>query len=287
MTRNGPLTILFHAVFVAFIMAPLVMVIVVSFTPEAFLSLPTRGLSLRWFKAIADYPEFITSFWISVALALIAASLAVLLSIPAALAIGRYKFPGRDAVIGFFLSPLVIPHVVLGVAFLRFFSITGLVGTMAGLVSAHIIMILPFGLRLVLASLSNIDPSAERAAASLGATPRRVFSRVTLPLIISGIAGGWLISFIQSFDEVTMTVFLASPSTTTLPVRMLNYMTEFDRSPGCVSLDDCHPDHLPCHVDPGPALRPRKDTNWSRVGSLRGRFGNTPEDVRFRSVAGR
>ena len=226
MTRNGPLTILFHAVFVAFIVAPLVMVIVVSFTPEAFLSLPTRGLSLRWFRAIVDYPEFVTSFWISVALALIAASLAVLLSIPAALAIGRYKFPGRDAVIGFFLSPLVIPHVVLGVAFLRFFSITGLVGTMAGLVSAHIIMILPFGLRLVLASLSNIDPSAERAAASLGATPRRVFSRVTLPLIIPGIAGGWLISFIQSFDEVTMTVFLASPSTTTLPVRMLNYMTD-------------------------------------------------------------
>ena len=91
---------------------------------------------------------------------------------------------------------------------------------------AHILMILPFGLRLVLASLANIDVAAEKAAASLGATPWKTFSKVTLPLIIPGITGGWLICFIQSFDEVTMTVFLASPSTTTLPVRLLHYMTD-------------------------------------------------------------
>jgi putative spermidine/putrescine transport system permease protein len=226
MNNNGKLALLFHSVFVAFIVAPLVMVVAVSFTSEAFLSLPTNGLSLRWFVEIGENPEFLAAFGTSLWLGIVSASLALLLSVPAALAIGRYRFPGRDAVIAFFLSPLIIPHVVLGVAFLRFFSLTGLVGTATGLICAHVIMIIPFGLRLVLASLVNIDPAAERAAASLGATSSRIFRRITLPLIIPGITGGWLISFIQSFDEVTMTVFLASPGTTTLPVRLLHYMTD-------------------------------------------------------------
>lgn len=225
MSRNGPLALVFHAVFVAFILAPLAMVVVVSFTPEAFLSLP-KSVSLRWFRAIADNPQFIESFWISIVLGLVAATIALVFSVPAALAINRYRFPGRDAVIALFLSPLIIPHVVLGVAFLRFYSITGMIGTLGGLVVAHAVVILPFGLRLVLASVTNIDRDAERAATSLGATPWRVFSRITLPLIVPGIAGGWIISFLQSFDEVTMTVFLAAPSTTTLPVRLLNYMTD-------------------------------------------------------------
>lgn len=226
LNRNGFFALAFHAMFITFIVAPLVMVVVVSFTPEAFLSLPKNGLSLRWFRAIGDNTEFITSFWISVGLGLVAATISLVLSVPAAIAINRYRFRGREAVIAFFLSPLIIPHVVLGVAFLRFYSMTGLFGTLSGLIVAHAIVILPFGLRMVLASVTNIDRDAERAAASLGATPWRVFMRVTLPLIVPGIAGGWIISFLQSFDEVTMTVFLASPGTTTLPVRLLNYMTD-------------------------------------------------------------
>ena len=226
MNRNGPFGLFFHALFVVFIVAPLIMVVVISFTPAAYLALPTDGLSLRWFWAILEYRDFVSAFWLSMGLALVAATIALMLSIPAALAIHRYRFPGRDAVIALFLSPLIIPHVVLGVAFLRFFAMTGMLGTVLGLICAHVIAIMPFGLRLVLASLANIDPAAERAAASLGAGPWITFRRVTIPLIIPGIAGGWLISFIQSFDEVTMTVFVAAPGTTTLPVRLMHYMSD-------------------------------------------------------------
>lgn len=226
MNRNGAIAILFHTLFVIFIIAPLAMVVVIAFTPESYLALPTKGLSLRWFRAIGENRDFINAFWLSLGLGFVAASLALMLAVPGAMAVHSFRFPGRDAVIAFFLSPLIVPHVVLGVAFLRFFASLGLLGTWGGLVFAHVVMIIPFALRLVLASLAGMDPAAERAAASLGATGWKTFVRVTLPLIIPGIAGGWLISFIQSFDEVTMTIFVAAPSTMTLPVRMMHYMTD-------------------------------------------------------------
>ncbi len=226
MNRNGPFALAFHALFISFIMAPILIVCVVAFTPEGFLSLPTKGLSLRWFRAILDYPEFISAFRDSLWLAALSSSVSIALAVPAALAIARYSFPGRDAMTALFMSPLMVPHVVLGIAFLRFFSEIGLSGRFVGLVLAHVIVIMPFALRLVLAASYGIDQRIEQAAVSLGAGPATVFSRVTLFLILPGIVSGWMLSFISSFDEVTMTVFIASPETTTLPVRMLIHIQD-------------------------------------------------------------
>jgi putative spermidine/putrescine transport system permease protein len=226
MTRNGPLSLVFHALFIAFIVAPLAIVCVVAFTPQGYIALPTNGLSVRWFAAILDNPRFISSFWLSLALGLAASFLASALAIPAALAIARYRFRGRDAISAFLLSPLMIPHIVLGVAFLRFFSTLRINGTFTGLVIGHVILILPFALRLVLAAATGMDPAVERAAVSLGASRWTVFRRVTLPLVLPGIVSGWLLAFITSFDELTMSVFIANPSTTTLPVRMFLYIQD-------------------------------------------------------------
>jgi putative spermidine/putrescine transport system permease protein len=226
MSRNGPLALAFHALFVSFILAPILIVCAVAFTPEGFLSLPTRGLSLRWFRAILDYPEFIRAFRDSVWLAALSSTIAIGLAVPAALGIVRYRFPGREAMTALFMSPLMVPHVVLGIAFLRFFSQIGLSGTFLGLVLSHVIVILPFALRLVLAASYGMDQRIEHAAVSLGANAATVFQRVTLPLILPGVVSGWMLAFINSFDEVTMTVFIASPSTTTLPVRMFLYIQD-------------------------------------------------------------
>ncbi|MDX1607390.1 MAG: ABC transporter permease [Candidatus Competibacterales bacterium] len=226
MRGNSRLALAFHTLFIIFILAPLVLVCLVAFTSKGYLSLPTDGLSLRWFYAILDNDEFIAAFWTSLYLALASASLALALAIPAALALARYRFPGREAVTGFFLSPLMIPHVVLGVSFLRFFGQVGLTGTFIGLVFAHVIIIMPYALRLVLAAVTGLDRDAERAALSLGASQWTAFRRITLPLIIPGITGGWILAFITSFDEVTMTVFVASPSTMTLPVRMYHHIAQ-------------------------------------------------------------
>jgi putative spermidine/putrescine transport system permease protein len=226
MSRNGPLALAFHALFVSFILAPILIVCAVAFTPEGFLSLPTRGFSLRWFRTILDYPEFIRAFRDSLWLAALSSTVAIGLAVPAALGIVRYRFLGREAMTALFMAPLMVPHVVLGIAFLRFFSQIGLSGTFLGLVLSHIIVILPFALRLVLAASYGMDQRIEDAAVSLGADAATVFRRVTLPLILPGVVSGWMLSFINSFDEVTMTVFIASPSTTTLPVRMFLYIQD-------------------------------------------------------------
>jgi putative spermidine/putrescine transport system permease protein len=226
MSRNGPLALAFHALFVGFVLAPILIVCAVAFTPEGFLSLPTRRLSLRWFRTILDYPEFIRAFRDSVWLATLSSTTAIALAVPAALGIVRHRFVGREAMTALFMSPLMVPHVVLGIAFLRFFSQIGLSGTLLGLVSSHIVVILPFALRLVLAASYGMDQRVEHAAVSLGADAATVFRRVTLPLILPGVVSGWMLSFINSFDEVTMTVFIASPSTTTLPVRMFLYIQD-------------------------------------------------------------
>jgi putative spermidine/putrescine transport system permease protein len=226
MSRNGPVALIFHALFIAFILAPIVIVCIVAFTPEGYLSLPTNGLSLRWFRAIADYPEFVRAFRDSLWLAALSSTIAVLFAVPAALAVARYRFRGREAALSFFMSPLMIPHVVLGIAFLRFFTTIGIGGTFAGLVLSHIVIVMPFALRLVLAASTGMDRAVEHAAISLGAGPIAVFRRVTLPLILPGVVSGWVLAFITSFDEVTMTVFIASPSTITLPVRMFLYIQD-------------------------------------------------------------
>lgn len=226
MSRNGPIALIFNALFLAFILAPILIVCLVAFTPEGYLSIPTTSFSLRWFRAIGQNPEFIQAFWRSIWLGALSATVAVAVAAPAALAIARHQFTGREAVTALFMSPLMVPHVVLGIAFLRFFTEIGLGGTFAGLVFSHVVIILPFALRLVLAAASGMDRSVENAAASLGATDWTTFRRVTLPLIMPGVASGWVLAFINSFDEVTMTVFIASPQTVTLPVRLFLYIQD-------------------------------------------------------------
>lgn len=226
MSRNEPLALVFHFAFLLFMLAPIVVVCVVAFTPEGYLCLPSNGLSLRWFRAIADYPEFIRAAKTSLLLGLLSSVLVLAFAVPAALAVARYEFPGRDAIATLFLSPLMIPHAVLGIAFLRFFTQLGLAGSMTGLVLAHLVIIMPFAMRLTLASAIGLDRRIEQAAISLGATKWTVFRRVTWPLILPGVISGWALSFIQSFDEVTMTVFIAAPGTETLPVRMFLYIQD-------------------------------------------------------------
>jgi putative spermidine/putrescine transport system permease protein len=210
MSKNGPLALSFHALVVVFMLAPLAVVCLVAFTPENTLSLPWHGFSLRWFSAVFERADFIQSFYNSLILAVVAATLATLIAVPAAL----------------FLSPIIIPHLVLGVAMLRLFALMGVNGSFVWLMFAHVVVITPYVLRLVIAAAIGVDRSAEQAAESLGASRFTLFRQITLPMILPGVAGGWLLAFINSFDEVTLSIFVTSPSTQTLPVRMYVYATE-------------------------------------------------------------
>lgn len=226
MSKNGPIALLFNALVITFMLAPLVIVCVVAFTPENTLTISTTQFSLRWFRAVFAHADFVQSFKNSLWLASISATLAIVIAVPAGLAIARHNFPGRDFLNGLFLSPLIIPHLVLGVALLRTFTLIGATGSFVWLALAHVVIITPYALRLVLASVEGSDRSAEQAALSLGASQATVFRRITLPMILPGVTGGWLLAFINSFDEVTMSIFVTAPSTVTLPVRMYMYATE-------------------------------------------------------------
>jgi len=224
--KTGPLAMAFHACVTVFMLAPLVIVCLVAFTPENTLSIPWGSYSLRWFKAVFDHSDLMHSFWNSLGIAVVAATLSVALAVPAGIAIARYDFPGRNALNGLLLSPLIVPHLVLGVAMLRLFALVGARGSATWLALAHVVIVTPYALRLVVAALAGLDRSAEQAALSLGASHLTVFRRITLPLMLPGITGGWMLAFINSFDEVTMSIFITSPQTVTLPVRMYQIATE-------------------------------------------------------------
>jgi putative spermidine/putrescine transport system permease protein len=226
MKRTGPFTLLFHAAVTVFMLAPLVVVCLVAFTPENTLSIPWGSYSLRWFRAVFAHPDLMHSFWNSLGIGSVAATVAVLFAVPAGIAIARYEFPGRQTLNGLLLSPLIVPHLVLGVAMLRLFALIGARGSSTWLALAHVVIVTPYALRLVIAALSGLDRSAEQAALSLGASHATVFRRITLPLMLPGITGGWMLAFINSFDEVTMSIFITSPETVTLPVRMYMIATE-------------------------------------------------------------
>lgn len=222
--RTPLVLVIFHWAFAIFMLAPLVMVALVSFTDKGYIAMPFDGASWRWYRAIVDAPDFIDAFWRSLGLAAVSASLATILAIPAGLAIAWHRFPGRDAMLGHLLSPLMVPHVVLGIALLKFLTQLGASGTLWGLTAAHTVIVLPYVLRLVVASATGFDRSFAQAAQSLGASSWTVFRRIEFPLILPGVAGGWLIAFINSFDELTMSIFVASAATQTLPVKMYNHI---------------------------------------------------------------
>lgn len=224
MSRTPLIMRLFHWCFMAFMLAPLVVVVLVSFTDKGYIAFPFDGASWRWYSAIWDATGFIDSFWLSLGLGVVSATASVLFAVPAAMAIAWHRFAGREAVLGLLMSPLMIPAIVFGIALLRLFTHLGLSGSLWGLGAAHTVMVLPFVMRLVIAAATGYDHALSQAATSLGASGWTVFRRIELPHLVPGVAGGWLIAFITSFDEVTMSLFVSSPGTTTLPVRMYNYI---------------------------------------------------------------
>lgn len=226
MNKNGLLALGFNTFVMLFVLAPLVVVCLVAFTPGISLSIPVSSFSYRWFKAVFAHSDLMQSFKNSLWLGFFSASISTLIAVPGGLAITRFSFKGREWLNGLFLSPLMIPHLVLGVALLRMFSLIGATGSFFWLVFAHVLVITPYVLRLVIAATVGFDQSCEQAAKSLGASSFTTFRRITLPMILPGITGGWLLAFINSFDEVTMSIFVTAPSTVTLPVRMYMYATE-------------------------------------------------------------
>jgi len=207
-----------------FLLAPIVVVLLSSLTTTEYIVFPPKGITLRWYLELIEHAEFMQSFLLSVVVALGTSLVSTVIGTLASLAIVRRSFPGKTAIIQLIGSPLLIPSVVFGVALLQFYSWIGLAASPLALILGHIILTVPFVLRLVVASLVGFDRSIEQAARNLGAGPFTVFFRITLPMIKSGVIAGAIFSFITSFDDLTVALFIVSTDVVTLPVRIYTYM---------------------------------------------------------------
>ncbi len=219
----------FVVLFFLFMLAPILVVVVVSFTSAGYVSFPIPGWSLKWFGNIVAYRPFIDAMIVSVEVAIGSTLLSCLVGVPACLYLVRSRAAWTNAVMTFLLSPLSMPMIVIGFASLFFLSWLGIGVSLTALLITHTVVCLPYVIRTVAGVYAGIPPAYEEAAAILGANPLGVFRHVTLPLIRPGILAGSLFSFLTSFDNLPISYFFGSPGTNTLPVVMLSYLEhQFD-----------------------------------------------------------
>lgn len=203
---------------------PIALVMLLSFGADAYTVLPPNGYSLRWYANILEEPQFIEGFTTSLLVALIATPCAVIGGTLAAYGLWLNRTWFTRTVESVFLAPIMVPLVVTGLALLAFFQSVGMYNSFINIVIGHIIITFPYSVRAVGAVLARYDRSLDEAAASVGVKPWRTFLHVTVPLIRPGIFAGGLFSFVMSFDDFAVTIFLIDPSTTTLPITIYQYM---------------------------------------------------------------
>jgi putative spermidine/putrescine transport system permease protein len=221
---SGAVLWMITGIIVLYLLAPIVVVVATAFTTTAYPVFPPRGFTFKWFLKFMATEEFRSGIRLSFLLALASAALAVALGTLTALALARYRPRAQAALSAFVLSPILFPGIVLGLALLIYFHQTGLAGSFWSLVAAHAVLTTPFVIRMVMASLAELDPSLEEAARNLGAGWWGTFFLVTVPLIRPGLLAGAIFAFIISFDELVITLFIAGPKLTTLPIRIFTYV---------------------------------------------------------------
>ncbi|MGO4170860.1 ABC transporter permease [Bosea sp. TAF32] len=224
MTGAGRVLSGFAALVYVLILSPIVVVVMLSFSADNFILFPPSGYSLRWFRQLAGNGPLLAALWLSVRIAAVVSLLSLAIGVPAALALAKGRFAGKDALTGFFLAPLLLPTLITGLALLLFFSPLKLTATLPGLVLGHMTVTVPFVIRMMTTALANLPDDIEAAAATLGASPWRVVRRVTLPLATPGLIACACLSFLLSFDETVISLFIAGPRASTLPVEMVRYV---------------------------------------------------------------
>jgi putative spermidine/putrescine transport system permease protein len=215
------------AIVILFLVAPIAVPIVVSFSASDFLTFPPEGFSLRWYGKALQEPEFRGAFLLSLTLGLACTAIALVLGTATAFALGRYEFWGRAAAQAFALSPLIFPSLVTGIALLQFFSLLRSERVFLHLVIGHVVITVPYVVRTVTASLQMLDRQMEDAARTLGANGWWTFYRVTLPLIRPGLVAGGIFAFVTSFDNFTVSMWLKDAEHVPMPLAIFSFITRF------------------------------------------------------------
>jgi ABC-type spermidine/putrescine transport system permease subunit II len=217
----------FLAAGLLYMVLPIAIVVVESFNSSSFGAWPPPGLSTQWYGHLFHGGGFGAPAIRSLEIALIATAGSLVSGTLAALAIARYRFPGRRGIQGFVAAPLIVPKVSIGIAAFILFLKLGWYGSLGSLVLAHIVLTLPFVVTLAVAGFARVDRTLEEVAADLGAPPRQVLWRATLPQMRATLIAAAAFSFIISFDELDASIFLVGQRSNTLPTAMFIYMQKY------------------------------------------------------------
>lgn len=203
-----------------FLLLPIFFIVALSFGSSRWLIFPPPYWTLRWYHELFSDPRWLAAALTSAKIGLVVTVLSVTIGLLASFALVRGRFLGRDVLRAFFLTPMVLPVVILAVALYAVFLKVGLNGTLAGFVISHLVIALPFSIITISAALETFDPSIEDAAILCGARPWQARLWVTVPGIRDGLLSAAIFSFLTSWDEVVLAIFMASPTLQTLPVRI-------------------------------------------------------------------
>ncbi|MGI9355774.1 MAG: ABC transporter permease [Rhizobiaceae bacterium] len=207
-----------------FLIGPFFIIIAAGLSAGDFLAFPPEGLSLKWYLKVFEVESFRDSFALSMFLAVFGTIAALILGVPAAYALSRYKIPYGETIKTVVAAPIIVPGIIVGLALLRYLVIPLNFTITLALFLAHTALVLPYAVRVVLSSLNNLRSDMEEAAVLLGCNRIGAFVRVVLPNIQSGVLAAFILGFVTSFNQVPVSLFLSGPGVRTLPIDMLSYM---------------------------------------------------------------
>ncbi|MGL4321312.1 MAG: ABC transporter permease [Paracoccaceae bacterium] len=213
---NRPLAI-YATIFAVVLYLPILFIPIFSFNAGVYVKFPLEGFTLNWYWDLFDREPLLQAFWNSIKVAVFVSVMSTVIAVPAALAIARYRMPGKAPAVGFIMLPLVLPGLILGVALLTLLNRLGVQLSLVSVTIGHMVICLPYAISVLLPRFVGFNRSLEEASADLGEPPLRTFWRVTLPCNMPGILACLLMTFTISFDEFFMAFFL-SGAQSTLPM---------------------------------------------------------------------
>jgi putative spermidine/putrescine transport system permease protein len=210
-----------------FLVGPLVIVLGASLSDTTYLTFPPQGLSLRWFENIFAISAFRRTIVTSFQIAFLATLLALLIGIPAAYALNRYRVQLPSWLGTLFVLPILVPEIVFGFALLKSVVVGASTPIFLALLIGHTVLVLPYVVRVIGASLASFDFSVEEAAISLGSRPAKTFFTIVLPNVRAGVIAAFILAFITSLNDVSISLFLTGPGVSTLPIQILAHVEQF------------------------------------------------------------
>jgi putative spermidine/putrescine transport system permease protein len=226
-SRIHPLLILFTVLVYIFLAGPLIIVFGASVSDTTYLTFPPQGFSLRWFENIFEISAFRRTIVTSLELAFLATGLALLIGIPAAYALNRHRIQLPTWLSTVFVLPILVPEIVFGFSLLKSIAVGASAPIFVALLIGHTLIVLPYCVRVISASLASFDFSIEEAAVSLGSPPLKTFFTIVLPNVRSGVIAAFILAFITSINDVSTSLFLTGPGISTLPIQILAHVEQF------------------------------------------------------------